>query len=408
MRCVGLLAFGLLVVGCKPAPGPSAPASPAPSAPAAQRSIADVPADVRERLPALVGRLPKVPGGALRITLDGEGVDVGRTSVATLDDGWLSGQGQLDLARAMTVAGSPSRPVALFVDADARAGAVVDLVNAAAASGGSVVGLVARDGDESLGWIPIRASALGAPGESMIRLEDAKDWAAVAEEAWSHAGGLHQLTVGVDDFMRAQVLFEALHQLRGPRCADEPGACRFALLGLASRDTRPPGPGALAMRAVRFDTDGRPIDGAAELRGALEGSAGFIEIGRGSGSGLGLDANAGSGAGSRVPRIRQAKPTVTTGLDRDVIRRIVRAHINEVRHCYNQGLVKDPDLEGRVTVEFTIAASGTVAKVKLGQTTVSDGGVGLCITKAVARWKFPKPRGGGKVKVTYPFVLSPG
>ena len=41
-------------------------------------------------------------------------------------------------------------------------------------------------------------------------------------------------------------------------------------------------------------------------------------------------------------------------------------------------------------------------------TTLKDAAVGNCIAKAVRRWKFPKPRGGGSVIVSYPFVLQPG
>ena len=32
--------------------------------------------------------------------------------------------------------------------------------------------------------------------------------------------------------------------------------------------------------------------------------------------------------------------------------------------------------------------------------------VGACIARAVRRWKFPPPEGGGIVVVTYPFVLQ--
>ena len=44
----------------------------------------------------------------------------------------------------------------------------------------------------------------------------------------------------------------------------------------------------------------------------------------------------------------------------------------------------------------------------VSSTTLSDKNVGNCVAKAVKRWKFPKPRGGGNVVVTYPFVLEPG
>jgi TonB family protein len=136
-------------------------------------------------------------------------------------------------------------------------------------------------------------------------------------------------------------------------------------------------------------------------------------IGRGGGGGTGSGYGRGSGAGfggrgRRVPRVRVATPTVSGGLDRNIIRRITRAHINEVRHCYNQGLTRNPELEGRVTVDFTINAEGRVTQSSVQDTSLSDERVGTCITRAVKRWKFPKPQGGGFVTVRYPFNLSPG
>jgi TonB family protein len=107
-----------------------------------------------------------------------------------------------------------------------------------------------------------------------------------------------------------------------------------------------------------------------------------------------------------LPIVRQAKPSVEGPLDRDIIRRIIRAHINEVRSCYGQGLRKDPTLAGRVVIDFEIESTGKVDTSSVRESTLSDASVGNCIGKAVRRWKFPRPRGGGEVEVSYPFNLS--
>ncbi len=125
------------------------------------------------------------------------------------------------------------------------------------------------------------------------------------------------------------------------------------------------------------------------------------------GGGLGTRGSFG-GRGKAVPRVRMAKPSVKGKLDKDIIRRIVRAHINEVRYCYNQGLARDPDLDGRVAVQFTIGPTGKVPVAVVSKSTIADKRVGECIAKAVKRWKFPKPPGGGNAVVTYPFRLTPG
>ncbi len=111
---------------------------------------------------------------------------------------------------------------------------------------------------------------------------------------------------------------------------------------------------------------------------------------------------------STIPMVRQAAPTVGAGLDKDIVRRIVRAHINEVRSCYNAGLSRKSTLGGRVVIDFTIATTGKVESATVGSSTLGDPVVGECIATAVERWTFPKPKGDTAVAVNYPFDLSGG
>ncbi|MBK9758363.1 MAG: AgmX/PglI C-terminal domain-containing protein [Nannocystis sp.] len=139
------------------------------------------------------------------------------------------------------------------------------------------------------------------------------------------------------------------------------------------------------------------------------GNTGLIGKGGGSGSGYGRGAGAGfGGRGTRVPTVRQAKAEVVGALDKDIIRRIVRAHINEVRYCYNQALARDPNAKGRVAIQFTIGGTGKVPSAVVQDTTMKDAAVGNCIAQATRRWTFPKPTDGNSVIVLYPFVLEPG
>ncbi len=103
-----------------------------------------------------------------------------------------------------------------------------------------------------------------------------------------------------------------------------------------------------------------------------------------------------------------SKMAVDGALDPDLIRRIVVAHINEVRYCYNQALAKDPELAGAITAQFTISGSGKITEKVAIDGTTGDAEMDACIAAAVGRWMFPKPEGGGEVKVSYPFAFSPG
>jgi len=109
------------------------------------------------------------------------------------------------------------------------------------------------------------------------------------------------------------------------------------------------------------------------------------------------------------PKVRQAEATIEGALDRDIIRRIVRAHLAEVRHCYDQGLVNDPDLGGEIIIEFVIGPTGSVVDSEAEDPDAfADPEVPRCVAMAVKTWKFPKPQGGGEVEVRYPFNLEPG
>lgn len=93
-------------------------------------------------------------------------------------------------------------------------------------------------------------------------------------------------------------------------------------------------------------------------------------------------------------------------VDRDVVREIVRSHLDEVRGCYSEGLARNPKLAGRVTVNFVIGPDGHVDSVTLEEV-IGDEGVERCLLERVKTWKFPAPVGGGNVFITYPFNFRP-
>lgn len=96
-------------------------------------------------------------------------------------------------------------------------------------------------------------------------------------------------------------------------------------------------------------------------------------------------------------------------LDREMIREVVKANILDIQACYNDGLKEDPELGGRVEVEFVIGGEGQVEEARVGER--SDLGapeVEDCIAGAVASWSFPAPVDHKPVQVSYPFNLTPG
>jgi metallo-beta-lactamase class B len=103
----------------------------------------------------------------------------------------------------------------------------------------------------------------------------------------------------------------------------------------------------------------------------------------------------------------EPREPIRGSLDKEIIRRVIRTHINEVKACYEQGLATQPLLAGRVMAQFTIGAAGDVVASTVQHSTLNDAAVESCTTSAVRRWKFPSPVGGGIVIVSYPFVFTP-
>jgi TonB family protein len=138
------------------------------------------------------------------------------------------------------------------------------------------------------------------------------------------------------------------------------------------------------------------------------GNVGTIGHGGGGGSGSGYGRGAGGfrGRNAKVPKIRSGNADVRGSLSKEVIRRVIQRHINEVRFCYEQELNQRPDLAGRVQVKFIISPSGAVQAANVENSSLGAARAEQCIAQAVRRWTFPAPDGGGIVVVSYPFVLE--
>lgn len=99
-------------------------------------------------------------------------------------------------------------------------------------------------------------------------------------------------------------------------------------------------------------------------------------------------------------------PTCARGsLDKEIIQRIIRRHIDQVRKCYNQALISSSDAQGRVVVRFAIDGGGKVRQSCLVTSSLNQLLAERCIVDEILNWEFPKTIGGGWVTVDYPFTL---
>jgi hypothetical protein len=88
------------------------------------------------------------------------------------------------------------------------------------------------------------------------------------------------------------------------------------------------------------------------------------------------------------------------------IQRVVRGRFRPIQVCYEDGLRKDPSLQGRVSVRFVIDRGGTPRDIASSGSDLPDAAVVSCVVNEFKGLHFPEPV-GGTVTVTYPIMFSP-
>ena len=94
-------------------------------------------------------------------------------------------------------------------------------------------------------------------------------------------------------------------------------------------------------------------------------------------------------------------------LDKEIIRRIVRRHLNEVKYCYDQALIAPAEAgwpPGRAVHD---RGNGQVLASVVQSSTLGAPAAEMCVVNAIKRWQFPAPEQGGLAIVSYPFQFSP-
>jgi TonB family protein len=126
----------------------------------------------------------------------------------------------------------------------------------------------------------------------------------------------------------------------------------------------------------------------------------------------------GADAMSAIDLKKKGNVKITTGLsqiaegstgdrDMDEIRAVVMERLGGVKYAYNTMLKTYPNLQGKITVKFTIAASGEVIKVVMVESNMNCPELEEKITRIISKWQFRKID-SGDVTVIYPFIFAPG
>lgn len=202
----------------------------------------------------------------------------------------------------------------------------------------------------------------------------------------------------------------ALAAVFGPRLGAAPGGLNHGALS---------GQLQVAMSQLVASAGGADGLGASPLSGSrgpgdgARGGDGFMRLGPPGG----VRSRVGAPGYGVVPSLVPAQPQVQIvvdplpteiegSMDRELVRRVIQAHRGQLRACYESQLLRAQSLSGKVSVRFVIASTGAVTDAAVASSTVGSGELERCVVARVHSWTFPKPKGGGQVVVTYPFVFQ--
>jgi len=153
------------------------------------------------------------------------------------------------------------------------------------------------------------------------------------------------------------------------------------------------GGGAVNVNALSAGLSGGSGGKAGSLKGFANGKG--ASVGNGSFGGKGFDMSLGGDEAEALG-----------GLDKSLIAAVVQSNIGQIKHCYERQLIVDPNIFGKVVAGWTIDKNGAVSVSSVKKTTMNNKAVENCIAGKIKNWNFPKPKGGGQVLVSYPFLFK--
>jgi outer membrane biosynthesis protein TonB len=93
------------------------------------------------------------------------------------------------------------------------------------------------------------------------------------------------------------------------------------------------------------------------------------------------------------------------GPDAAKVSAAVKGYYPRVKTCYERRLKIDPNLRGRLVIEWTVSA-GKAIDIYVTQNSTGDAALEDCVTDSMRYWRFPTEI--VDFPVSYPFVLAPG
>jgi hypothetical protein len=132
--------------------------------------------------------------------------------------------------------------------------------------------------------------------------------------------------------------------------------------------------------------------------------------GRTFGEGSTLPSRAAPPAPITIPEAEPLLEPAQAPVDKEDIRRAIQTVVPLMRQCFQDIAEHYPGPQA-VTLKFTLDGQGLTGQFRDGEvagTTIQDPLALACFLDSLLDVRFPPPRGGGRVTITYPFRFLPG
>ena len=111
-----------------------------------------------------------------------------------------------------------------------------------------------------------------------------------------------------------------------------------------------------------------------------------------------------------IPEAEPREEASSATVDKEDVRRAIQTVVPLMRQCFQDVAERYPGAH-TVKLKFTIEGQGLTGHFRDGEvvdSTIQDPFALACFLDSLLDVRFPAPRGGGRVTITYPFVFQPG
>lgn len=93
-------------------------------------------------------------------------------------------------------------------------------------------------------------------------------------------------------------------------------------------------------------------------------------------------------------------------IDKEAIKRIIQRNKNAIKSCYDVELTRNPNIAGKIVLEWEIVDGGRMVNPKVKSSDVASKSLGNCIISRLRVLKFPDPGPNEIAQVAFPFVFE--